>query len=362
LPESGNGIPDILDEAAWGLSFYVDNQYENGAIPLGRINECDARKQNIEGDKQAPYPPYGVLPPMRTSTPTFAAVAAQFARCIRPYDQEQADRFTKAAVRAFEYASARTPEQIWQEFTTKSVPLVRHEKRDGSWEPTLCWAAAELYNTTGEARYNDYLLEHKRAIRHWAQRGLRFWPYLTCQHPDVNRELQADMLAWLKQDADKKLAAIDECPYRMSYGAFRSAGWGSAQGVNHNSELLRLYYLTKESKYLDAACLNADWHLGCNPAGQTFITSLGYRYPNRPEISWFLYEDGLNDMRGKIVPGISIYGIGPALKWYQPPRPPGRSFRDVWGGGAEIWNEFTVHQCLGPAAMTYSVLHALESP
>jgi hypothetical protein len=28
-----------------GLSFYIDNQYDNGAVPLERINECDARKQ-----------------------------------------------------------------------------------------------------------------------------------------------------------------------------------------------------------------------------------------------------------------------------------------------------------------------------
>jgi endoglucanase len=360
LPESGNGIPDILDEAEWGLSFYIDNQYADGAVPLGRINECDGRKQNIAGDKQAPFPPYGVLPPMRTSTPTFAAVAAQFARCIRPYDPGKAARFTKAAAKAFEYASVRTPEQIWQQFTTEDVPLVRHEKQDRAWEPMLCWAAAELYHTTGDRQYNDYLLEHQTAIRYWNQRDLRCWPYLTCEHPDADQELKGDMLKLLREDAEKYLDNINECPYRMSNGAFIKAGWGSAQGVNHNPLLLRLYFLTKESKYLDAASLNADWHLGCNPAGQTFITNLGYRFPNRPEISWFLYENGPNDMRGKTVPGISIYGIGPALKWYQPPRPVGRSFRDVWGGGAEIWNEFTVHQCLGPAAMTYAVLHALE--
>ena len=42
LPESGNGVPDVLDEAEWGLSFYIDHQYPNGAIPLGRVNHCDA--------------------------------------------------------------------------------------------------------------------------------------------------------------------------------------------------------------------------------------------------------------------------------------------------------------------------------
>ena len=48
------------------------------------------------------------------------------------------------------------------EYTTDDVPLNRHQKQDGTWEPMLCWAAAELYNTTGETQYNDYLLEHGR--------------------------------------------------------------------------------------------------------------------------------------------------------------------------------------------------------
>ncbi|MCD6415958.1 MAG: glycoside hydrolase family 9 protein, partial [Planctomycetes bacterium] len=30
LPESGDGIPDVLDEARWGLSFYLDNQRPDG--------------------------------------------------------------------------------------------------------------------------------------------------------------------------------------------------------------------------------------------------------------------------------------------------------------------------------------------
>ena len=107
---------------------------------------------------------------------------------------QKSQRYLTAAIKAFEYASTRTPEQIWRQYTTKEVPLNRHQKRDGSWEPMLCWAAAELYNTTGETRYNDYLLEHRKAIRYWGQRDVRYWPYLICEHPGVDRELQEEML------------------------------------------------------------------------------------------------------------------------------------------------------------------------
>lgn len=37
--------------------------------------------------------------------------------------------------------------------------------------------------------------------------------------------------------------------------------------------------------------MNTNWHAGCKPPDRTFLTSIGYRFPNRPEISWFLYED-----------------------------------------------------------------------
>ena len=129
IPESGNGVPDILDEAEWGLSFYLDNQYPNAAIPLGRVNHCDARSQNIEGGKNAPMPPFGVLPPARESTPTFAAVAAQFSRVICKFDKDKAAQYLAAAKKAFHYAMSHDPEAIWKEFSTAEVPLVKHEKR-----------------------------------------------------------------------------------------------------------------------------------------------------------------------------------------------------------------------------------------
>lgn len=36
IPESGNGIPDILDEGVWGLLFFMENQYPDGSVPMGR--------------------------------------------------------------------------------------------------------------------------------------------------------------------------------------------------------------------------------------------------------------------------------------------------------------------------------------
>ena len=361
LPESGNGVPDVLDEAEWGLSFYLDHQYPNGAIPLGRINHCDARSQNIEGGKEAPMPPFGLLPPMRLSTPTFAAVAAQFSRLIRKYDAAKADRYLAAAQKAFDYAKDRDPEDVWRDFTTAEVPLLKHEKRKQNWIPYLTWAAGELLAATGEAQYNDFFVEHRRETMHWHLRGMRWWAYLRCDKELVDEALRDELVARLLQDADKRVTATEEAAYRMGNGRGTACGWGACQGANHGDLLLRAYHLTKDQKYLDAACLNADWHLGANPLSKTLLTNMGYRHPRRPEISWFLYEEPDRDMSGNTVKGIAIYGIGPPLRLHTGERwPLWRSWRDVWNRFAEIYSEFTVPQTCGPAAILYATLYGME--
>jgi hypothetical protein len=97
-----------------------------------------------------------------------------------------------------------------------------------------------------------------------------------------------------------------------------------------------------------------------NPRSESWISSLGRRYPRRPEISHFLYEQPAEDLGGKTVRGYSLYGLGPPLADWFGPWPKHRSRRDVWSDGAEIYSEFTVHQTLAPAAVTYATLYALE--
>ena len=72
IPESGNGIPDLLDEADWGLATYRAMQREDGAIPYGRGNDQDSIRRWRR--KNGSVPPYGVFPPDFRSSATYAAV------------------------------------------------------------------------------------------------------------------------------------------------------------------------------------------------------------------------------------------------------------------------------------------------
>jgi len=37
-----------------------------------------------------------------------------------------------------------------------------------------------MLSATGEVKYNDYFVAHRRETMHWSRRGIRWWAYLRC--------------------------------------------------------------------------------------------------------------------------------------------------------------------------------------
>ncbi|MBM4019068.1 MAG: hypothetical protein FJ288_12195 [Planctomycetes bacterium] len=370
LPESGNRIPDILDEAEWCLLGFIALQYPNGAVPLGMANMEDSLWHRYEKGMN-PWkkdcnvtPPYGIHLPSPDSTPTFAAVAAAYSRVIRKFDAAKADRYLAAAQKAFVYATTHTAEQVRKEYETDTINMKAPNYGGGTGEGALegccLWAAGELLRATGKKEYLDYIKANEKHMNkmNWHYAEQRIWAFINADaaDPALREKYRKDMLSSMNGVVKDTLAT----PYRMPYWpTTKGCGWwGSMQGIN--SSLAFAYGLTKDQKYLDAMSLQADWHLGCNPRSQAFITNMGYRYPRRPEINPVLYEKPLEDAGGKTLRGIALYGIGPALNDWFGPWPMHRSWRDVFGDGAEVYSEFTIHQITGPAAAFYSTLYVTE--
>ncbi|MFO8008616.1 MAG: glycoside hydrolase family 9 protein [Candidatus Brocadiia bacterium] len=344
LPESGNGIPDVLDEAHWALFFYRDHQRPDGGVPLGRGNGCDAFAQQTGGKRT----PFGVLPVKNTSCTEFAAVAAQYARIIEPFDPERAASYLGAARRAYDWAR-------------------QHPDDSDRARRLAAWAAAELFRATGEQPYNErFKALHREGALRARHRilsqhaGVYWWPYIVCERDGTDRQVQQELGRMLIEKADALVASLERPAYRMSHGGETYLGWGSGNGGGYYADaLLRAYWLTGEQKYLDATCLNADFQLGCNPLSKSFITSMGARYPVRPEISRFLYEGP--GASGRTVEGITVYGLSEQVEfdWYPRPVPAWRKWRDLWGAGSETCSEFTIAQTIGPSAMLYGSLYAM---
>lgn len=346
IPKSGNGIPDILDEALWALFFYFEHQAEAGSVPKGRSNDQDSRRQN-----HVKWGPFGIFQPDAISNFEYAAVAAQFASVYRNYDAKLAQRYLQSAVKAFDWAEKRIDQE-------------ENESINGF----LLWAAASLFRATGEQRFNQVVLRAapEGGLRmHWKNAVLApmiQWQYIMCDRAGVDAAVQDALRKSIIKSADSQLKnRIDTETYRWGGNSTRALGWGNGNGGGRFADLLlRAYWLTNDPKYLDGASLNADFQLGCNPLSKTFISGTGARPPNHPQISAFLYEQP--GKRGETVEGITIFGISskdPA-NWYPRKRPILRRWRDLGNGSAEVSSEFTITETIGFSAMLYATLYAEE--
>jgi hypothetical protein len=119
-------------------------------------------------------------------------------------------------------------------------------------------------------------------------------------------------------------------------------------------------------RYLAALYTTCDYFLGCNSLNQTWVTSLGPRYPTQ-----VFHLDAWYNGRGRLHPGLIPYspwrkdkeqGAGPwDHAWPYQTLHPGI---DAWPGN-ERWfsnrcspmgSEFTIHQNIGPAAAIFGFL------
>jgi len=358
LPESGNGLPDLLNEAIWGLKFYADTQQPDGAVFAGRNNDEDYGRKEWQRDgakKHGKIPAYGNFPPCSASASAFAATAAQLARALRPLRANLADKYLEQARRAYTWAAANTTEAYHRQGPS-------YGRID--WKKALAWAAAELFKTTGEASFNDAFKRLHREgafTSNWKTRRWQpffQWPYATCEQPGTDRELYAALRRAIVADADAAVKHLELHAYRLSVRR-PQGGWGSIVGGPDSGLVsLRAYLLTGDARYRTAASLNADYQLGANPLSRTFVTGVGSAPPRHPELRPPLYN-----AEGVPVAGIPVFGPGGGPRSmagaYPEVRPLWRCWRD--DPVSAIHNEFDV-RLVARNAIFQILLHGARIP
>lgn len=277
IPESGNGVDDLLDEARYELDWLLTMQNAEGGVyhKVTGMNFC--------GNVWPQYELAQVICPVSVAaTADFAGTLAKASTAYRDVDAAFADRCLVAARNAYAYAVAHADEPGF--VNPKNVST--GEYGDGETRDERYFAAAQLYLATGEAGYladlTDLAAESLPTGLGWGDMGdYGTLPLLQSERFRTDApELYERLLRSVCFRADRLVKAAQTDGYFASIDTYR---WGSNMNVANNGMfLLAVDRLAPDAGYVQAARDQLHYLLGRNATGYCFVTGHGTLHPEHP--------------------------------------------------------------------------------
>jgi endoglucanase len=267
IPESGNGVPDVLDEVRWELEWILKMQDTDGGM-YGKVDDNQNYTQRVLRDMYD-----GVANVKPTHSTALAAKALAHASILyAQYDPVFANECLLAAENAWSYLEQHPDNIKGVDYTTDNDK----ESRFG--------AAAALYRATGEAKYNDYVLANYTQFnesfvnKDWDWVGSSFYAY--CHYLKANNP-NAEVVNWFKEKFTIYRHDRMERYNGNAWGNAINNGnyyWGSnnivigtALEILVGSKVLGIY--NDEVRNMALGSLN--YVLGANAMRKSFVTGYG---------------------------------------------------------------------------------------
>ncbi|MFN7139284.1 MAG: glycoside hydrolase family 9 protein, partial [Limisphaerales bacterium] len=288
IPESGDGICDLLQIVKWEADFLARMQDVDGGFyflvyPRNRKYEHDVLPDR--GDPQVVFP--------KTTTATAAAVAALAQAAgsplFRNHYPEEAALYLQKARHGWTFLqqamATHGRDGAYQKITHYGTAFMHDDE--------LAWAAAELFLTTGESQYHQELLTHfdpadsqthlwgwwrlyegyGAAIRSYAFAGQSGRRDETELDPFFLAKCRAEIIAAAEQQLLYSRANAYGVSFPIPSKFFRTAGWFFP--VNQAFDLLAGYLLEPKPEYIDAMVANVNFEVGNNPLNMSYLTGVG---------------------------------------------------------------------------------------
>jgi endoglucanase len=278
IPDSGNGIPDLLDEMQVGLDWMLSMQRSDGAI----YRKLSGKKWPLIVAPHEDIQPrfiYGISTP---ETAKFAAAMAIAARVYAPLQPQQSTLYLKAARQAWNYLQTQSVMKVdWVDGDDSGSGKYLASEIDT--EPSLkidtddrLWAAAELFLTTKESQFDRYFLQHlptDYTLFEWKDpSALGLLNYMSDATSPAN-EIKLKIAQQILHRADALVKKVSTSGYRLANQRFI---WGSNKmTATEGLTLILAYRMTDGTAYRQAAIDQIDYLLGRNPFNQTFVTGIG---------------------------------------------------------------------------------------
>lgn len=319
IPETGNGLPDIINEILYNLRWMLTMQDPNDGGVYHKCTNAAFDKMIMPADC---HNPRYVVQKSTAATLDFTAVMAQASRIFSKF-KKQLPGLSDSCVHAAQYAwqwSGKNPHLLYNQATMNKLyqpAVTTGAYGDRNVTDEWFWAACELLATTRKEEYIQEIRRYQPAtatVPSWSNVAI-LGSYTLLRHKDVLSKYQQLALSSIQEQVINFAASLisngGNKAFRTIMGQSKKDFiWGSnAVAMNQSIALINAYLLTKDKRYMDAALTNADYILGRNAAGFCFVTGMGSRSPlhihHRISIA-----DGITEP----VPGLLAGGPNPGMQ------------------------------------------------
>ncbi|MDB6122112.1 MAG: glycosyl hydrolase family 9, partial [Pedosphaera sp.] len=384
IPESGDGISDVMQEAKREADYLAKLQDADGGfyfIVYPRTRQYESNVLPDRGDTQL------VLP--KNTSGTAAAVAALAEIASSPafkaaYPAEAAQYMAKATA-GWNFLQ----QAITQYGRDGSYQMVTHYGDNFMHDDELAWAAAAMFAATGDSVYDNDLRTHTPNPNDPNLRRWNWWSmfegygcaYRTYAFAARTGRLQASQLnaAYLakceneiKNAGTNTLIWSKDNAYGSSFSdenkGIRTAGWYFSG--EETFDLAVAYLIDPKPTYMDAVLKNFNYEMGCNPVNMSYLTGVGWRQQRE-----VVHQYAQNDYRVLPPSGIPQGNIQQGSYWVDQykselgalsfPQDSANSapypMYDRWSDAFNVMTEFVVSRQSGKMVATASWLMAMTS-
>ena len=271
IPESGNGTPDILDEARFELEWRMKMQASDG----GAYHKVSCATFPGYVAPTAEKDELIVTPVSSTATADFCASMALAAEFYEKYDKEFASKCMEAAKKAWAWLEAN-PNFVFK----NPEDIVTGEYGDRTDKDERYWAAAQMYRATKDEKYLSSLGKASEGLD-WSTVGdYGNIALVTMNGIDKNSDAYKNAEKAIIGQADRMAGNVSASPYGS---AITKYNWGSNMTIANAGIIFGLaQQLTGKASYGEAAQAQLNYLLGVNPVGTSFVSGYGTVSPENP--------------------------------------------------------------------------------
>lgn len=358
IPESGNNMPDILNECKTELLWLLKMQARDGGV-YHKVGSLEASRLVLpEDDKEKQY----VFPRSHEAAAYFTAVMALSSRIYRTYDSGFAGILQDAAFKGWIWL---TNNPVYEAYNNPSV--VRYVTAgdrpvsDGN-KPSMFWAAAELYSLSGDKIFHDNLAEAYDSVT-----GIGFTPqnvsgFGVTSYVLTARKTSAHIINKIKRNlriaADNLYSLSQNTGYKAALSPEDYIIDSNMKVLSDSMLLILSYKLLDCEDYIHTVLNQLNYLLGKNAVGTCFVTGFGNESVYHPHHRLSAFDEIEAPVPGLVVNGPNRHKDDDFAKWNIPHNtPPAKSYID--SGLCYSANETASH-CGSAAVFVTAFLDALE--